>query len=107
MPGFPGDPAPRGSWVVVAGMSYTTQCHHPDTGGWYGSNIVTAKLLVPAGAWVHLSAGDWFGPWHPNVSAVNCSAMGFPGGRSGLDSVNDGSAPHAAEPSPRTAKYTA
>jgi hypothetical protein len=54
---------------------------------------------------LHLSAGEWFGPWHPNAFAVNCSAIGFPGGRSGLDSENDGSAPHAAEQIARTGKH--
>ena len=47
---------------ATRGMSQTTQCHHPETGGRYGSNMVTAKLFVPAGGLLHLSAGDWFGP---------------------------------------------
>ena len=69
--------------------------------------MVTAKLRVPAGAFRHWSAGDTFGPWQPNAFAVNCSAIGFPGGRSGLESVNAGSALQAADQRPKTDKHTA
>ena len=46
----------------------TTQCHHPDPVGASGSYMVTATLLVPAGAPLHLSAGEIFRPLQPNPS---------------------------------------
>src|ERR1700678_3525207 len=54
-------PAPLGSLSTVAGRSYTTQCHHPDgVLRSSGSNSVTTKLFVPAGAPVHFHGGDIF-----------------------------------------------
>src|SRR5580765_8331589 len=87
MSGLPASPALCGNEVVVAGRSYTIQCHQPDTGGLNGSYMVIAKLRVPAGAPLHCSNGDSLAPWQPNALAMWRSAMGLPGGRSGLVSL--------------------
>ena len=50
---------------IFAGMSKTTQCHHPLPVGASGSYIVIAKLLVPSGAFSQESCGDLFSPSHP------------------------------------------
>ncbi len=46
-------------------MSYTTQCHQPEPVGASGSYTVKAKLLVPAGAPLHVSGGEMFLPLQP------------------------------------------
>jgi hypothetical protein len=53
-----GTPAPRGSAVVVAGMSATTQWVKPLPVGACGSYMETTKLFVSAGNPDHESCGD-------------------------------------------------
>src|SRR6478672_856867 len=82
-----GSPAPAGNVVVFAGMLYTTQCQKPLPVGASGSYVVTTKLLVPAGAPLHWSAGETFCPGHPMMLPTFFSAIVAPGLRSGLVSV--------------------
>src|SRR5262252_3237219 len=51
-------------------MLYTTQCHHPLPVGASGSYIVSAKLLVPAGAPLQESAGERLFPVQPMTVAT-------------------------------------
>src|SRR6516162_2411689 len=60
--GLPGTPAFSGRPVAVPEMLYIPQ--------WVNeavmSNRTTTKLLVPAGAFVHESSGDWLPPMLPS-----------------------------------------
>src|ERR1700733_9575828 len=58
-------PASLGSDVVLAGMLNTTQCHQPLPVGASGSNMLTAKLLVAAGAPLQFRAGETLSPLQP------------------------------------------
>src|SRR5262245_1382954 len=79
--------APFGSSLTDAGIFTATQCHKPGPVGASGSNMVTTKLLVPAGAFVHDSSGDSLPPLHPKVFNTWGSAN-RPFCRSALVSVN-------------------
>jgi hypothetical protein len=79
--------APFGNALIDAGILTTTQCQNPDPVGASGSNIVSTKLLVPAGALVHESCGDTLLPLHPNVFRTWALAKA-PVFRSVLVSVN-------------------
>src|SRR5689334_3389231 len=72
-----GPPAPVGRPGVLAGRSNTTQCQKPLPVGASGSYIVTAKLLVPAGALVQLSWGLWLFPVQP-MPLKTCCAVACP-----------------------------
>src|SRR3954452_6587868 len=88
LPDTPSDPTwkPSGSSVVVAGMSYSTQCTKPPgicvTSG---SSITRANDFVPAGASFQLSAGD--GLVCP-ASQVNFDGMLPPSVNAALEIVN-------------------
>src|SRR5437868_15393555 len=87
LPETPIDPTwnPSGSSVVVAGMSYSTQCTKPPgicvTSG---SSMTRANDFVPAGASFHASAGD--GLVCP-ASQVNLDGMLPPSVNAGLEIV--------------------
>ena len=49
---------------------------------------MTAKLLVPFGAFFQFNAGDTFSPLQPKLLDTNVSAIGFPLVKSGLLSSN-------------------
>src|SRR5438105_2286318 len=53
------------------------QCHRPLPTSASGSNRVTAKLLVPAGAPLQFSAGETLPPLHPEP-LESCSALILP-----------------------------
>src|SRR5512135_2642283 len=75
--------------VVVAGMLKTTQCHQPLPVGASGSYIVTAKLLVSAGAPFQLRAGEMLPPEQPKL-LYTCSLAILPRAlNSGLTTVKD------------------
>src|ERR1017187_2549057 len=70
---------------AVAGILMTTQCQMPAppvTAS--GSCTIMAKLLVPSGGFVQLSAGEIFCPWQPRPLKVNFSGKGWSGLTSGL-----------------------
>ena len=50
---------------IFAGISKTTQCHHPLHVGASGSYIVIANILAPYGAFSQESCGDLFSPSRP------------------------------------------
>src|ERR1700730_12924578 len=58
-------PAPLGSDVVPGGILNTTQCHQPLPVGASGSNMWTAKLLVPLGAPLQFRLGETLLPVQP------------------------------------------
>src|SRR3954451_16704957 len=88
LPDTPTDPTwnPSGSCVVVAGISYSTQCTKPPgicvTSG---SSMTSANDFVPAGASFHINAGD--GLVCP-ASQVNFDVMLPPSVNAGLEIVS-------------------
>src|SRR5580693_7598518 len=65
------------------------QCHHPEGSPCSsGSNNVTTKLFVPAGAPVHCSGGDIFPPVHPYRLRVYISGTFIANCLSGLKRTN-------------------
>src|ERR1700733_14377352 len=80
-------PAPFGNDVVAGGMLNTTQCQKPLPVGASGSNMVTAKLLVPAGAPLQPSAGEMSPPLQPKPFSACWWAIVAPWVISGLVKV--------------------
>ena len=60
-------PAPAFNTFTSAGILNTTQCHQPEPVGASGSYTVTAKLLVPSGAFDHLNSGEILSPVQPKL----------------------------------------
>src|ERR1700730_7191084 len=77
-------PAPLGNDVVAGGILNATQCHQPLPVGASGSYMVTAKLLVPLGAPLQLSAGEPLPPVQPKPLNTCSLAMVAPSLRSVL-----------------------
>ncbi len=69
-------------------MSATAQCQKPDPVGASGSYIVTAKLLVPAGAPDQASCGDR--SWPPTSVPNSAADNGCPSVMSSLVTGKDG-----------------
>src|SRR5439155_4861945 len=80
-------PAPFGSDVVAGGRLNTTQCQKPLPVGASGSYMLTAKLLVPLGAPLQLSAGETLPPVQPKPLSTCSLAMLPPSLMSGLVKV--------------------
>src|ERR1043166_6778711 len=68
-------------------MSNASQCQNPLPVGASGSNTVSTKLCVVAGAPVHASRGDRFAPLQPNALSTCSLANVPPDGTSALVSV--------------------
>src|SRR5690606_19082084 len=85
-------PAPVGSSVTVAGMSYSSQCQNPLPVGASGSKQVTAKLFVPSGAPDQRRCGERFCPDIPQPLKTWASASRSPSRTSALSTVSDGTA---------------
>src|SRR6478672_6402986 len=84
---FLASPAPLGNDVVPGGILNTTQCHQPLPVGASGSKMLTAKLLVPAGAPLQLSAGERLPPLQPKPFNTCSLEMVAPSWRSALVKV--------------------
>src|SRR5664280_780777 len=63
--------APAASSLTFDGMFTTSQCQKPEPVGASGSKQVTAKLLVPAGAPLHLRCGDLLPPAQPKPKSAD------------------------------------
>jgi hypothetical protein len=66
--------------------------------------MVTAKLLVPSGAPLHLSAGDLFSPEHPNPLNSKLFAIVLLAFISGLESLKSAAHVKVDMPARATAK---
>src|SRR5262245_36744884 len=80
-------PPPLAGAAVLAGMSNASQCQKPLPVGASGSNTLSAKLMVPAGAPLQLSRGDTLPPVQPNELNTCSLANVPPAGTSALVSV--------------------
>src|SRR2546422_10829743 len=69
-------------------MLNTIQCHQPLPVGASRSYTVTAKLLVPAGAFFQASDGETLPPSQPKPLYTCAAAIVAPGLTSALSSVN-------------------